>query len=115
MPRRLRHLPGPSLVELTALTIHSRHLIHPSLDFRRSSTAAAPSSSFDLWKSSPTAAKEILAGEPLRGAWFNRTAEWAARRQGEDFEEYDYATRYEIELSLCPAGEVSIPLPIAKG
>ena len=32
MPRRLRYLPEPSLVELTARTIHSRHLLRPSPD-----------------------------------------------------------------------------------
>ena len=30
MPRRLRYLPEPSLVELTARTIPSRHLLLPS-------------------------------------------------------------------------------------
>ena len=30
MPRPLRHLPGPSLVEITVRTIHSRHLLRPS-------------------------------------------------------------------------------------
>jgi hypothetical protein len=27
--------------------------------------------------------RELLAGEPIRGLWFNRTAEYAARNRGE--------------------------------
>jgi hypothetical protein len=30
--------------------------------------------------------KSVLSGEPVRGTWFNRTAEYRARLRGEDFE-----------------------------
>ncbi len=48
-------------------------------------------------------AKALLEDEPLSGYWFNRSEEWEARRRGETYEKYDYATRYEIELQPPPA------------
>jgi len=47
-------------------------------------------------------ARSLLLREPLVGHWLNRTKEWVARRRGEDFGKYDYATRYEIELQPLP-------------
>ena len=47
-------------------------------------------------------AKAILEDEPLSGYWFNRSEEWEARRRGETYEKYDYATRYEIEPQPLP-------------
>ena len=47
-------------------------------------------------------ARALMTGEPIVGYWFNRTREWAARRRGEDFGVYDYATRYEIPLAPLP-------------
>ncbi len=46
--------------------------------------------------------KAVLEGEPLRGTWFDRTAESRARRRGERIGRYDYATRYEIHLMSPP-------------
>ncbi len=37
------------------------------------------------------------------GHSFNRTKEWKVRRRGEEFQKYDYATRYELELQRLPA------------
>ena len=191
MPRRLRHLPGPSLVEVTVRTIHSRHLLRPSPELTEiiggcigraldlypleiiaysflnnhfhlliyaqthdeissfmgylSGNLAKEIGHLVGWKdkvwarrftSIPVsdepaaqigrlryvlsngvkerlvekavdwpgvhAVKEILAGEPLRGTWFDRTAKWDARRRGEDPEKYDYATRFEVELAPLP-------------
>ena len=51
----------------------------------------------------PNMAKAILQDESLTGYWFNQTKEWAARRRGEEFGRYDYATRYEIEVQPLPA------------
>jgi len=50
----------------------------------------------------PNAARALAHGEPVVGYWFNRTKEWHARRRGENFQKYDYATRYEIELQPLP-------------
>ncbi len=47
-------------------------------------------------------ARALMTGEPIVGYWMNRTKEWAARRRGEDFGVYDYATRYEIPLVPLP-------------
>jgi REP element-mobilizing transposase RayT len=46
--------------------------------------------------------REILAGEPIRGLWFNRTQEFAARNRGEDFDRLKYATQATLELSPLP-------------
>jgi hypothetical protein len=54
-----------------------------------------------LWPG-PNAARALVHGEPLTGHWFHRAKEWQARRRGKDFEKYDYATRYELELRPLP-------------
>ncbi len=46
--------------------------------------------------------REILAGEPVRGFWFNRTQESAARKRGEDFDRLKYATEENFELTPLP-------------
>ena len=47
-------------------------------------------------------AKAILEGKPLKGLWFNRTQEYAARNRGEDFGRLTYATEEELVLSPLP-------------
>ncbi len=47
-------------------------------------------------------AKSVLSGEPVRGTWFNRTAEHRARLRREDFEPRRYATEEIVELSQLP-------------
>jgi hypothetical protein len=47
-------------------------------------------------------AKSILGGRPLKGLWFNRTAEFAARNRGEDFGRLKYAEEEELVLSPLP-------------
>ncbi len=49
------------------------------------------------------AAKVLVDGETPEGTWFNRTEEYEARRRGEKFEKYDYATKYQVELQPLPA------------
>lgn len=46
--------------------------------------------------------REILAGEPIHGIWFDRTREYAARNRGEDFHRLKYASRETVELSPLP-------------
>ena len=46
--------------------------------------------------------REILAGEPIRGAWFDRTQEHAANNRGEDFGRLQYATEEAFELTPLP-------------
>jgi hypothetical protein len=46
--------------------------------------------------------REILSGEPIRGLWFNRTQESAARKRGEDFDRLKYATEETFELTPLP-------------
>jgi hypothetical protein len=48
------------------------------------------------------AARALLDGEPLVGYWFNRSQEHAARRRGETFDRYRYATEETVELSPLP-------------
>lgn len=47
-------------------------------------------------------AHTLVTGEPLEGYWFHRTKEWAARRRGEQYDRYDYATRYQVSLAQLP-------------
>ena len=46
--------------------------------------------------------RSVLHGDPVRGTWFNRTAEHRARLRGEDFEPRRYATDETVELSQLP-------------
>jgi hypothetical protein len=47
-------------------------------------------------------ARAILDGEPLKGYWFDRTREGAARRRGEQPGDFEYATEEELALSPLP-------------
>jgi hypothetical protein len=44
----------------------------------------------------------LTEGKILEGWWFDRTREYLARRRGEDFGDYQYATRETLELSPLP-------------
>jgi hypothetical protein len=46
--------------------------------------------------------RALLDGEPLTGHWFSRTQEYAARRRGEAFDPFQYATREILVLSTLP-------------
>ena len=48
------------------------------------------------------AARPLATGGHLQGHWFNRTEEYEARRRGEDFQKYDYATLYRVEFDRLP-------------
>jgi REP element-mobilizing transposase RayT len=41
----------------------------------------------------------LLGGKKLEGTWFDRTAEYNARKEGKTFEQYEFATRYEVVLA----------------
>jgi hypothetical protein len=47
-------------------------------------------------------AASLLDGTPLEGHWFDRTREYAARNQGEDFDSLAFATPETIELTPIP-------------
>jgi hypothetical protein len=46
--------------------------------------------------------RALLDGETIRGLWFDRTQEYAARNRGEDFDRLKYATEETFELSPLP-------------
>jgi len=46
-----------------------------------------------------------VEGKPLRGLWFDRTQEYAARRKGEDFDRLRFATVETLHLSPLPCWE----------
>ncbi|MES1241771.1 MAG: transposase [Acidobacteriota bacterium] len=46
--------------------------------------------------------REILAGEPIRGLWFDRTQEYAARNRGEELSRLKYASAESFELTPLP-------------
>jgi REP element-mobilizing transposase RayT len=56
----------------------------------------------------------LLTGRPLRGVWFDRTAEYNARRRGERVSKYDYAEELELELSPLPAWKDRDPEEIRR-
>lgn len=47
-------------------------------------------------------AKALSEGKPLTGIWFNRTAEYNARRQGKKFRPEDFADRHQLDLAPLP-------------
>ncbi len=47
-------------------------------------------------------AREILAGEPIRGLWFDRTKEYAARNRGDEFDRLTHATEESFSLTPLP-------------
>ncbi|MEM7352938.1 MAG: transposase [Acidobacteriota bacterium] len=49
------------------------------------------------------AARALVHGEPLEGAWFNRSKEWAAKNRGLAVGRYDFATRYLVGFAQLPA------------
>ncbi|MDX1500913.1 MAG: transposase [Thermoanaerobaculia bacterium] len=44
----------------------------------------------------------LLSGRPLRGVWFDRSAEYEARRRGERVGKYTYSEEQELTLSPLP-------------
>jgi REP element-mobilizing transposase RayT len=50
-----------------------------------------------------SAVDALLSGAPLRGIWFNRTAEYEARRCGKRVSKYEFSEELEFELSPLPA------------
>ncbi len=46
--------------------------------------------------------RSLLEGEPLRGYWFDRTKEYAARNRKEEFSRLEYATEQTVHLSPLP-------------
>ncbi|HEX3127289.1 MAG TPA: hypothetical protein VH394_08165 [Thermoanaerobaculia bacterium] len=51
------------------------------------------------------AARSILEDVPLKGYWFDRTQEYAARNRGEEFGRLTYATEETFVLSRLPCWE----------
>ena len=49
-----------------------------------------------------TCVHSLLDGSTLTGIWYDHTAEWFARRRGEDFAEDAYAEKVEFELAPLP-------------
>ncbi len=46
--------------------------------------------------------REIQSGEPIRGNWFDRTKEFAARSRGDDFDRLKYANEEALVLTALP-------------
>lgn len=51
----------------------------------------------------------IVHQKPLKGLWFDRTAEFAARQRGEEFGDGDYAEEEIVELTPLPAWKALSP------
>jgi len=50
-------------------------------------------------------ARALVEGVPMKGTWFDRTQEYAARRRGESFDRLRYATSETLVLSPLPCWE----------
>ena len=44
----------------------------------------------------------MIEGEPLKGFWFDRTQEYAAKQRGETFGKYEYATEETVVFDPLP-------------
>lgn len=44
----------------------------------------------------------LLTGDPLRGLWFDRTQEWAARNRGKNPAKYEFASEETLTLEPLP-------------
>jgi hypothetical protein len=51
------------------------------------------------------AVRALLYGEALKGTWYSRTQEYAARQRGEDFPARKYTEEHELFLSPLPCWE----------
>lgn len=49
-----------------------------------------------------TALPALLSGTPLKGLWFNRTKEYAARRAGKAFHSHDFASSETVIITPLP-------------
>ncbi|HXO22422.1 MAG TPA: hypothetical protein VOA87_21075 [Thermoanaerobaculia bacterium] len=49
-----------------------------------------------------SAVSALLEEKPLKGVWFDRTQEYAARRRGEAFDRLRYASSYSLKLERLP-------------
>jgi hypothetical protein len=91
MGRPLRWIPPYSLVEVTS----ALDPFFGPVDSRKSSSPRS-------------------YGQPLRGVWFDRSAEYDARRRGERISKYDYAEKLGLELSPLPAWKNRHPKEIRR-
>ncbi len=55
-------------------------------------------------------ARALTRDHPLRGWWFDRSREFAARRRNEQYGRYEYATEEEVVLEPLP-GWRHLPIP----
>jgi REP element-mobilizing transposase RayT len=53
--------------------------------------------------------RALTAGQDLFGTWFDRTAEYQARRRGESVAPGQFAARYEVRLSNLPCWDTLSP------
>ena len=126
MSRRVRFIPDRgSVVEVTVRTLQSQYLLRPSPSLNEVVGQAILVSEEEPaqverlryllahgvkeglvahardWPGVHSI-REILAGEPIRGLWFDRTKEFAARNRGESFQRLTYATEEALVLSPLP-------------
>jgi len=104
--RRLHDLPYPVFAEQRAHVLP----ISPDLasEEKRFRYVLSQGTKEDLvesprdWRGA-TGVHQLETDAPLYGPWFDRSAEDRARRRGETFEKYEYATWYPVRLSPLPS------------
>ena len=57
----------------------------------------------------PSSTEALLTGTKVSGVWFNRSAEYEARRCGRQFSKYEFAEVHSRELAPIPAWEPLSP------
>jgi hypothetical protein len=57
-------------------------------------------------------AAALVEGKPLAGIWFNRTAEYEARRLGKRFQPEDFSPQYQPHLAPLPCWKDLPPLTV---
>lgn len=62
----------------------------------------------------PQGVEALQTGEPLRGTWFDRTREWAARNRGQKPAPHDYASEVSLFLEPLPCWRHLAPDAVRK-
>lgn len=58
----------------------------------------------------PSSTESLLTGKTVRGVWFNRSAEYEARRSNRRFDKYEFAEVHDLELAPIPTWKSLSPV-----
>ncbi len=119
-----RWVPPGALVEVTQKAIHGRYLLRPSRDLveifngvliRAAQRYPVQVCAFTALSNhthlllipedwpGPSSTEALLTGRTVRGVWFDRSAEYEARRCNRRFSKYEFAEVNDLELAPIPS------------